>query len=418
MERERVGQSEQEQAATAAPAVPALVPSPTLSTGTILALQRGAGNAAVAGMLARQAVPDAGPVDAGPLPAGGSPVPTPEEEVAEFRKKTFAPQADFHPSSGIGQFDAGLDAARGALTVTLKVAYNFVDGSGPKAKGFRADELKWKPEEQAEWKTQYQTSVSAQWSAPITMKSTKPGWDAVTVTTKVVVVEDAGDPHFILTVAKYPKDAPMVQSSICPPGTHHDGNACMPNDPTTAGGPAAPHGTASFDSNDLRPESKLDWGNAVTAVPFASGKSELDPAGTSALQPVIDQAKANPAARVLLRGRASTTPPHGKSADEAEIANMDIARERSAAVQAALVAGGIGAARIQAVNSGSAAPARARSGGAWTSSSPPSRPRTSGSTRRATCSAWATSTSTRARPPARPSRPATARWCRRRPAHP
>jgi len=356
VERERIAQPEPEQApATATPAAPALVPAgaPALSMGTILSLQRGAGNAAVAGMLARQAVPaDAGPVDAGPLPAGGSPAPTPEEEIAEFRKKPFPPQADFHPSSGIGQFDAGLDAARGALTITLKVAYNFVDGSGPKAKGFRADELKWKPEEQAEWKTQYQTSVSAQWSAPITMKSTKPGWDAVTVTTKVVVAEDAGDPHFILTVAKYPKDAPMVQSSICPPGTHHDGNACLPNDPTTAGGSAAPHGTAEFDSNDLRPESKLDWGNAATAVPFASGKFELDAAGTAALQPMIDQAKANPAARVLIRGRASTTPPHGKSADEAEIANMDIARQRSASVQAALVAGGVSAANIQAINSG------------------------------------------------------------------
>jgi outer membrane protein OmpA-like peptidoglycan-associated protein len=343
-----------------APGAAPLLPGGPLDTARVLALQRRVGNAAVSSFLARQEAPtaDAGttpagpvPTDAGTVPAGAGP--TPEEEIATFRGQTFAPLPDYHPTSGIGQFDAAFEAATGALTITLKVGFTWVAGAGKGARGFRPEELQWTPEEQTEWRTNYIASASRQWGGAHQFHSTKPGWDAVLVNTTVTVVEDNADPHFIITVAKFPKDAPMVQSSICPPGTHHDGDNCAPNAATAPGGPPAPNGTASFDSNDLRPEAKLDWGNAIVAVPFEASKSDLDAAATGALQPVIDQMKADPATRVTVRGRASTTPPRGShNAAEAAIANMDMARARSAAVQAALVAGGITADRIQVQNHG------------------------------------------------------------------
>jgi hypothetical protein len=351
-----------EEIAAPAPAIggPGLappMPGGPLGPGQVLNLQRRVGNAAVAGFLARQAVPDAGPApagptDAGPQPAGGVAAATPEEEVAAFRTQTFAPLNDYHPTSGIGQFDTALAPATGVLTITLKVAFNWVSGAGRGARGFRPEELQWTPEEQQTWRQRYISSVSAQFGGAHAFHSTKPGWDAVTITTALSVIEDAGDPHFILTVAKFPADAPMVQSSICPPGFHHDGNNCVANAPGADGAPA-PNGTADFDSNDLRAESKLDWSNPVTAIPFAAGASALDAGGTTALQGVIDALNAEPTARVTVRGRASTTPPQGTvGADAAAIANMDIARQRSAAVQAALQGAGIAADRIQVQNHG------------------------------------------------------------------
>jgi len=38
-------------------------------------------------------------------------------------------------------------------------------------------------------------------------------------------------------------------------------------------------------SNDMRPEQKLDWGNATTQIPFGVNLHALTPAGTAALTP-------------------------------------------------------------------------------------------------------------------------------------
>jgi hypothetical protein len=168
----------------------------------------------------------------------------------------------------------------------------------------------------------------------------------VTVDTTVSVVESNSKPHFIATIAKYPPDAAMVQSSVCPPGTHHDGNLCRPN----AGGKG--HGTAELDSNDMRPEQKLDWGNAVAQIPFDLNKTSLSAAGTTALGPIVTSLKGDAAMRVELTGRASNTRQRGQSAAEGAIVNMDLARGRTAAVVAHLTGQGIGADRIQVRNEG------------------------------------------------------------------
>ncbi len=277
-----------------------------------------------------------------------------QEELAAFRRRTFTPLTDHHPSSGFGQFDVTFDAATGAMVVTLKVAYDFVNGSpAAVSPGFRPEEFQWTPAEQTAWSTRYEADVSAQWSSRHVFHSTKPFWTAMLVNTTVRVVQDASHPHFRLTVAKYPNDAGMAQSSVCDPGRHHDatGDLCSVNAPA-ADGSVPGHGTGSFDSNDMRPEQKLDWGNATVAVSFAQGGAALSTAGAALLQPVIAQLQAAPTAHVELTGRSSTDHRRGAPAADRAVENMDLARARAAAVRSALIAAGITADRVLVRNQG------------------------------------------------------------------
>ena len=273
-----------------------------------------------------------------------------EEELEDFRNGTYAPLTDHKPSSDVGLFDAACNMRAGTMTITLKVAYNFTAGDPTKVSaGFRPGEFQWTPQEQAEWKARYMREVGAMWSAQFTISNTKPHWTAMTVATTVNVIEDAGDPHFTLTVAKYPPDAGMAQSSICPPGFHHNaatGN-CSAN---TAADDES--GTGELDSNDMRPEQKLDWGNASAAIPFTKGSGALGPAGTAALAPIITAVAGVAGAHVEITGHASNTHRAGRTAADGAIDNMDLARQRTAAVQTALIAGGCTADQVLVRNVG------------------------------------------------------------------
>ena len=276
-----------------------------------------------------------------------------EEDLSDFRKQTFSKLRNHKPSSGLGQFDVAFDPGAGKLNITLKVSYKFVNGSpGAVAPGFRPAEFAWSPAEKADWKARYQKDVGAQWSTKHRFKSTRPHWTSMVVDTTVAVIEDA-DPHFILTVSKYPSDAEMVQSSICPPGTSHDPTGAMcPANPPDASGVTPGYGSGRFDVNDLRPEQKLDWSNPTVSVPFEKTRTALTTAGTATLAPVLVTLKSDPSAHAELVGRASSDHHIGVSPADGAIANMDLARARSAAVQAALVAGGIPAERILIRNQG------------------------------------------------------------------
>jgi len=347
-------------AASAPPGLAALR-SGGLSVASVLALQRSAGNQAAGRIVAgsaprsiqRDLLGDIGNAIGDAFDARDNEEELDaHEELEDFRDETYDPLEDYAPTSGVGLFDAACDMRGGTLTITLKVAYNFTAGDPTKVSaGFRAAEFQWTPAEQAEWKARYMREVGAMWSAQFVVSNTKPHWEAMTVATTVSVIEDAADPHFTLTVAKYPPDAGMVQSSICPPGFHHNaatGN-CSAN---TAADDES--GTGELDSNDLRPEQKLDWGNATAAIPFTKGSSALGPAGTAALAPIITAVAGVAGAHVEITGHASNTHRAGRTADEGAIDNMDLARQRSAAVQAALIAGGATADQVLVRNVGEA----------------------------------------------------------------
>jgi outer membrane protein OmpA-like peptidoglycan-associated protein len=283
-----------------------------------------------------------------------------EEDLEEFRNQTFADIDRFNSPAGIGQFQVGFNARTGALAITVRVFFEFTAGeAAATSPGFRPEEFQWHGEEAA-WKAQYMSTFSSAWSSPATglsIHSTKPHWDRMLVSTNVSVVEaaSAGEAHFVVRVAKYPPDARMVTSSVAPPGTHHTGGTnCDPN--TAASTPAnmvnSPGSTVALDSNDLRPEQKLDWGNAVVAVPFRRGHSDLSPQGTAALAPVITQMNGDATTHAELTGHASSDTASGRTADQGAIENMDMARARTDAVRAALTGAGIAADRLQSRNVG------------------------------------------------------------------
>lgn len=262
------------------------------------------------------------------------------EELADFRSKTFAPALDYRPSSGRGLFDAAFDPASGQMVITLKLAYNFVSGDPARvAPGYRPTEFDWQSlfgwdYEADMWKTRLASQISAAWSGAFTFRSTKPHWTAMNVNVRVEVVEDDADPHYTVTVEKYPEDAALVGSAVA-----------IPSGSTS---------TADFDVNDLRPEQKQDWANVSMMVPFAPGSSTLNAAGRAALTPVITQLTGDPTTRVELTGRASAVHASGVSAADGAIANMDLARARTAAVAAELAGGGVSSSRILIRNQGEA----------------------------------------------------------------
>lgn len=274
-----------------------------------------------------------------------------EETLEEFRTRTFPPLIDHQPSSGIGMFDVHFTPADGQLRIVLKVGFDFVNGTAANvAPGFRPEEFQWTDAQKLDWKTRYIQQVQAMWSGQHGMKSTKPGWEAMRVATALQVVEDAADPHFKFTVSKYPDDAGMDQSSICPPGTHHGGGNTCPANPADAAGNVPNNGTAKMDSNDMRPEQKLDWSNATTAVQFRSG-SELDATAKGILDGLVPQLQAANA-HAELTGHASSDRTRGTSVADGQIANMDLARARSAAVAAYLQGKGISADKLLIRNEG------------------------------------------------------------------
>jgi hypothetical protein len=138
----------------------------------------------------------------------------------------------------------------------------------------------------------------------------------------------------------------MAQSSICPPGTEH--NAAGTHCPSHSDD----HGTGAFDSNDMRDEQKLDWGNAKVPVHFRRGSSTLDSRGTQELAPISAQLQAAPTMHAELEGRASSDHRSTATHAEGEVENMDLARARSAAVVAALGGDGIQADRLLVRNRG------------------------------------------------------------------
>jgi len=269
------------------------------------------------------------------------------EELDVFRGTHFPASENFQPGTGIGQFDAAFDAASGQLNVVMKVGYNFETGDASVVSpGFRPEEFQWTDAEKDAWKAQYMTDVEAMWSAQHQFQSTKPFWDAMVVDVSVDIVEDTANPHFILSVEKFPSDSGMAQSSVCRPGFEHNpaGANCT--------GHGDGHGTGDFDSNDIRDEQKLDWGNAKIPVHFRRGSSDLDARGRGELQPIATQMKGDPASHAQLVGRASSDHRTGANATDGAIENMDLARARATAVVGALGGEGIGADRLLVRNRG------------------------------------------------------------------
>jgi outer membrane protein OmpA-like peptidoglycan-associated protein len=277
------------------------------------------------------------------------------EELARFRRKRFDDEIDFKPRTQHGRFDAALDPRTGTLRITLRVAFEFVAGD-PRAveEGFRPEEFRWTPAQIAEWKARALHDVNAQWRAsPFEIRSRRPYWESMRIRPEVRVVEDPSHVHFRMVVKKYPSDAKSVTSSVFAPGTHPDAQGR--EEPNRSGDTT---GTAALDSNDLRHEQKLDSDNPVKNIPFERGSPELDDAGRAALAPIAAQLAGVAGAHVQLTGRACVDDVAGATPAEDAVANMDLARGRTAAVHEALVALHVDPKQILVRNAGQAGAGR------------------------------------------------------------
>ena len=217
----------------------------------------------------------------------------------------------------------------------------------------------WTAEEKEQFRSQFASDIAAQWSGHFTFGSTKPYWDTLAVPCSINVVEPVDDPHYQLTVDKYPADADMSTSSVCPAGTHHAhvGNACPANEAEEEGGAVPERGTGRFDSNDLRDEMKLV--DSRKTIPFSPGNDTLDSTGTDAAVDIGMLMIADPALQVTLVGRANSAPGDGISsvdtgmtAADLAIEKMDLARRRTEQASAVIQSGGISAERIFIRNAG------------------------------------------------------------------
>jgi outer membrane protein OmpA-like peptidoglycan-associated protein len=292
-----------------------------------------------------------------------------EEELEEFRKKTFAPIDNFVSPAGVGQFRAEFNPSTGQLDIKVRVFFEFIAGDATKvAPGFRPEEFQWNGEEAA-WKAQYISAFQTAWSSAgsgVTIRCTKPHWGAMQVSTNVTIEDlgsnvntpgtgSIGNAHYVVRVSKYPPDAMMITSSVMPPGAHHTSPTAGAYN-TAASAPANMAGTTAstvaLDSNDTRAEAKTDTAQADIVVPFKKGRSDLDTQGQAAVASAVTEFQNAPDIHARLIGHASNDHAAGVDATQGAIDNMDIARARSSTVESALSGAGVGANRLHVLNVG------------------------------------------------------------------
>lgn len=264
------------------------------------------------------------------LGGGETPQQVADREQQEFLRTVWAPAADFDTGTG-GVFDGQIHA--GLLIVTLKVAWDFVAGDPSHAPvGTPPAELVWSPEQQAQFKADFQGSVFGAWSFAHTIRSTRPLW-TTGLQVMVQVVEDAADPHFTLTVEKLPVDAGDGPASVCDGGFHHaGGGVCDPNAPGDASG------TGLLDSRDNQKNRVRNGSQPVVAIQFDRDSTQVSSTEAAKLDPPAADLSAHADWDVELTGRSSS--------DGAAQDNFLLARARTQTVAKALTGRGVSGSQI------------------------------------------------------------------------
>ncbi len=225
-------------------AVPAPAPTPEPRAAdpaaAVRELQRSAGNAAVSRMLQHGAGLDAVAAPTLMRQPALAPACSPADKAKldELMSQTYT-REDFHPSTGSGLFDAIYAPGDGVLTITLGIAFNFVDGNpadptwvasvgGPAvAATYTADQFEWTPDEEKNWKENALAQVLATWSGRYTFYTRKACWQDTLppVDVEIEILErpatGAGKAHFVTTVNKWPTE-PGPSDSVTPPGAAAD----------------------------------------------------------------------------------------------------------------------------------------------------------------------------------------------------
>jgi outer membrane protein OmpA-like peptidoglycan-associated protein len=310
-------------------------------------LQRSAGNAAVCRMLELGAMP-APALMRQPAPAAAC-SPADQAKLDELMSHTYT-REDFHPSTGAGLFDAIYAPGDGVLTITLGIAFNFVDGNpadptwvasvgGPAvAATYTPDQFTWTRDEQQNWKENALAQVIAIWSGRHTFYTQKACWQDTLppVNVEIEIVErpatGAGKAHFVTTVNKWPTE-PGHRDSVTPPGAAADQSTARFHE-------SGAEGIENPDSSHFRrtTASRARYGQVDTDNPgtirFAQNVSDPSAADKTALRTfgATLGAPDMPPFPVTLTGHSSS--------EGASDLNMRLSEDRARNVSNEIVAGG------------------------------------------------------------------------------
>lgn len=345
-------------------ALAGMIESGALQQEVVEHLQQTAGNRAVAQIVQRQG-PDAGvPADAGVpvagVPAAGVPSTTPDmpEDLRHFREAGPYPASaagtTVLPSTGRGGFQARYDPTAMALTITMNVSINFIDGmsvSGGRAvaadpslnaaanvlnripRSRRAAAIgawQWGGEKET-WMAGFRSSVGDAWGTAghgLQFQSSHPGWEAQLARVNVVVnTQDsmigpalagastipttAGPTHCTANIYKTPEGNNDYGANVAP------GTLTSPTDQTL----------------NLGSSQTVTHGHALNQrVYFASGSVTLDADAQSQLLAMINSFQ-SPAGgtgtSIDIAGHADTS---GGGTAEGDARNQQVSEARAQAV--------------------------------------------------------------------------------------
>jgi outer membrane protein OmpA-like peptidoglycan-associated protein len=324
------------------PREPAAAESP-LPDHPMLALQREAGNAAVSRMLGARALARQ-PV--------GAPAP-PAADLAAYMSHPYAAK-NVHPTTGRGLFDADYDPATGAMTITVRVCFNFRTGNimdpdwlaamggwpglmnAWAANGWTASDFIWTEDEKKAWAASAISEVLDLWSEQYVFFSQKPGWESLPpVHVNVVITEGAEDKsQWVIDVNKWPDAGPLEESMDVPGGTDTQSHGRLQEESRDAGGVTSPdRSTFTRDTSTRARYGQVDTDNPGIVF-FDQGSSAVSATDAADLQKfgATLGAPDMPPFPVVLTGHAS--------AEGKEDFNKRLSEDRARTVSNEIVKGG------------------------------------------------------------------------------
>lgn len=182
-----------------------------------------------------------------------------EEQLAIARFEAFRTathRVANYAFQGWGNFDLSYAPAAGTVTTTVRIKFDFVDGTP--APDQDAAGYTWSEEGKTAWKNDFMSAVEATWSGQHGFQCgfhdpelhASPRWEDLAPGVVVDVVEDEGNPHFAVAVQKIP-DGGFARSEISRPTRNADGEVTSV-------------GTGSLDSEDMDATTKSSSPTGVT----------------------------------------------------------------------------------------------------------------------------------------------------------
>jgi outer membrane protein OmpA-like peptidoglycan-associated protein len=225
--------------------------------------------------------------------------PAVDPALAAFMAMSYVSK-DIHPSTGRGLFDAAYEPTTGAMTITVRVAFNFQTGNilDPRwlaaiggfpalmTSGWTASDFIWTDDEKAAWAKNAISEVQDLWSEQYVFFNQTPGWESLpAVHVNVVIQEGPPDKsQWIIDVNKWPTDAGLEESMTVPGATDRQSTGRLQESTRDAGGITGPDSEHRTRGTGARARyGQVDTDNPGTIL-FPKGVSAVSDADATLLQ--------------------------------------------------------------------------------------------------------------------------------------